>query len=263
MAPGTYDIIGHKRSRCFGRVEHRMPAGDDVEHGLGHDRRPHIVSRSRQVGQARQDVDLRKRRCRRLDALGRRSHRFAQLDEQVVLQVFRLLLGREHFFLVLLQLGRDVPLGVLERLLADEVAGDLLALGVGDFQVVAEDRVESDLHRRDAGAAHRLGLVRGDPLLAAFGQLALRVELGVEAAANEAAVAGHKRAIVRQRRFELRPHVRTQVEPLLQLRQAAPPCGRRASPSPSGSDSSVRPMKLRSRGVARPVVTRASSRSMS
>ena len=44
----------------------------------------------------------------------------------------------EHLFLVLLELRRDVALGVFERLLADVVGRDLLAVRVRDFQVVAE-----------------------------------------------------------------------------------------------------------------------------
>ena len=84
------------------------------------------------------------------------------------------LLGREDLLLVLLQLRRDVALGVLDRLLADVVGGDLalaLRLGVRDLDVVAEDLVEADLEARDAGAADLLGLELGDPRLAAAGSL--------------------------------------------------------------------------------------------
>ena len=40
-------------------------------------------------------------------------------------------LGAEDLVLVLLQLGRDVTLGVLDGLLADVVGGDLGACGCG------------------------------------------------------------------------------------------------------------------------------------
>ena len=52
---------------------------------------------------------------------------------------------------------------------------------------------------------HLLGLVRGDPLLAAGGELAELVELGVVAGADEAAVAGHERAVVDERRVRAWP----------------------------------------------------------
>ena len=56
------------------------------------------------------------------------------------------------------------------------------------------------------------GLVAGDPLLAAVGQLAQLVELGVKAVANEAAVAAAQRAVVDQRRFELAAQLGAQIE---------------------------------------------------
>ena len=49
-------------------------------------------------------------------------------------------------------------------------------MGVGDFQVVAEDLVEADLDVGDAGLVHRFGLIVGHPLFAALHQLALLVE---------------------------------------------------------------------------------------
>ena len=77
----------------------------------------------------------------------RGSDRFAEFDEQIVLQVLRALLSGEHFFLMLLQLGRDVTLGVLERLLADEVRRHLVAVSVGDFEIITEYFVVRNLQR--------------------------------------------------------------------------------------------------------------------
>ena len=74
---------------------------------------------------------------------------------------------------MLLELGSDVPLGVLDRLLADVVAGDVAALGLGlgvrDLDVIAEDLVEADLQALDPGAPDLLGLKLGDPRLAPLG----------------------------------------------------------------------------------------------
>ena len=154
-----------------------MPAVEDPQHRLLDDLRPAVVPLPGQLGQGRQHVELGQHRGRGLHPPPRRRHRVAQLQEQLVLQLLRLLVGREDLFLVLLQLRRDVALGVLDRLLADVVVGDLLAVGVGDLDVIAEDLVEADLERGDAGPLDLLGLVAGDPLLAAVGQLAQGVQL--------------------------------------------------------------------------------------
>ena len=198
-------VVGHERALRLDDVEHRMPAVDDPQHRLVDDLAAGSSSRCRASSASAASTSswasaaavacIRRR-------VGR--HRVAQLEEQLVLQLLRLLVGRQDLLLVLLQLRRDVALGVLDRLLADVVGGDLLAVGVGDLDVVAEDLVEADLQARDAGPLGLLGLVAGDPLLAAVGQLAQRVELGAEAVADEAAVAARQRAVVGQRRVERR-----------------------------------------------------------
>ena len=134
---------------------------------------------------------------------------------------------------------------------------------VGDFEVVAEDLVEADLQVGDARPLGFFGLVAGDPLLAAAGQLAKRVEFGVEAVADEAAVAADQRAIVVQRRVELAAESgHRSISASSCVEQHG--CVRAVSLAfTAGSVRSVRPRKLRSRGLARPVVTRASSRSTS
>ena len=68
-----------------------------------------------------------------------------KVQEQRVLQFLGLFVGRQDFFLVFLQLGRDVALGVLNRLLADVFGRNLFAVRVGDLDVVAENLIEPDL----------------------------------------------------------------------------------------------------------------------
>src|SRR5437660_517291 len=67
----------------------------------------------------------------------------SQGDEQLVLQLAGAVLGAEDLVLVLLQLGRDVALGPLDRLLADVVGRDARLVRLGDLDVVAEDLVEA------------------------------------------------------------------------------------------------------------------------
>ena len=99
-------------------------------------------------------------------------------------------------------------------------------MGVRDFEVVAEDRVEADLDVGDAGPLAFGRLVLGHPLLAAGGELAEFVEVAAVAGADEAAVAGHERAFVDERQFERAADVGAEVEPLFELLQAARWCGR-------------------------------------
>ena len=118
LAPGRH-VVGHERAFRLDHVEHRMPPVEDPQHRLLDDLRPAVVPLPGQFGQRRQHVQLGQHGGRGLHPPPRRRHRLAQLQEQLVLQLLRLLVGREDLLLVFLQLGRDVTLGVLDRLLAD------------------------------------------------------------------------------------------------------------------------------------------------
>ena len=144
-----------------------MPTGFDIEHGLGHDRGPHVIPRASQLRQAGQHVHFGQRVGGGLQPVGGAVTRSRKLHEHVVFQCLGLLFGREDLFFVLFQLRRDVPLRILERLFADVFGRHLVAMGVRDFQVVAEHLVESDLDAGDAGAFGFGSLVLGHPLLAA------------------------------------------------------------------------------------------------
>ena len=85
--------------------------------------------------------------------------------------------GREHFFFVLFQFGSDKSFRVFQCLFADEIRGDLVAMSIGDFDVVAKDFVEAHFQIGNTGLLHGIGLILGDPLLATSGQLAQRVQL--------------------------------------------------------------------------------------
>ena len=89
-----------------------------------------------------------------------------------------LLFGVEHFALVILQLGGGEALGVDQGLLAFVVGGREVQIGAGDFDVVAEDVVEADLQRGDAGALALAGFDLGDVLVAVLAEVAELVELG-------------------------------------------------------------------------------------
>jgi len=146
----------------------------------------------------------------------------ADLLEQFGLEGLGAVLGREDLRLVPLQFVGDVAFGVLEGLLADVVVRDLLAVGVGDLDVVAEDLVEPHLQVRHAGAAGLFGLVAGQPALPVGADAAEAVQLGVEAAGDHATVAQDVGAVGVDR-------------PLDEFRGCAQPAQRRA-----GLDDQVR-----------------------
>ena len=225
-SPPARHVVGHKRPVRLEHVQHRMPPVDDLQLRLFDDRRPAIVPLPGQLRQRDEHVELRQHVGRGLHPPPRGRHRVAKLQEQLVLQLLRFLVGREHLLLVFFQLGRDVALGVFYRLFADVFGRYLLAMGVGDFDVVAENLVEADLERGNARPLALLGLIAGDPLLAAAGQLAQGVERLVVTVADEAAVAAGERAVVGQRRIEPAAEIGAKIDRRLQLVQVARSCGR-------------------------------------
>ena len=92
-------------------------------------------------------------------------------------------------------------------------------LAVGDFNVIAEHFVERDFQIRDAGRRGLLGLIAGDPFLAARRQVAQPIQLAAIPAADNAAVFARQRAIVHERRFQLRANLRAEIEAGFELRK--------------------------------------------
>ena len=130
------------------------------------------------------------------DALGVRGGALADVGEEFLFEGEDLVFGVEHFALVVLQLGRGEALGVDQGLLALVVGGREVLIGAGDFDVVAEDVVEADLERGDAGALALAGFDLGDVLLAVLAEVAEFVELGVIAGADGAAIGEVERRLV-------------------------------------------------------------------
>jgi len=67
-----------------------------------------------------------------------------------------------------------------------------MQIGLGNFDVIAEDVIETDFQRSDVGAL-ALALFHGsDDLFAVLAEVAQLVQLGVEAAANDAGLGGQR-----------------------------------------------------------------------
>ena len=155
----------------------------------------------------------------------------ADAEEQVVLDVARAVLRREHARLVLLQLRRDVALGVLQRLLAHVVGGDFLLVRVRDLDVIAEDLVVADLERGDFRALDLARLEARDPALAVALDRAQLVEFGGIAFADEAAFLQEHRRVGGDGGADERARLVHRVEPLADGAEARVPAPRSGAPS--------------------------------
>ena len=91
-------------------------------------------------------------------------HLLPQRHEELVLELLRALISTEDFRFLLLQLRRNEPLGIHQRLFPLIVIRHQFQIGLAHLDVVAEDLVEADLQRFDAGARALRILQRSYPL---------------------------------------------------------------------------------------------------
>ncbi len=179
-----------------------------------------------QIGQRHQHVQLGQHRRGGLQSRRAGGHSFAQFAEQGIFQVARFFVGREHVLFVLFQFRGDVAFGVFDRLFANVVGRNLRAVRMRNLQIVAKNLIESDLEVGNARSLALGGLIAGDPLLAAAGQLAQRVELGRKTVAHESAVTARQRTLVGQCLFQPAAQFATQIEPLFELGEQSALAGR-------------------------------------
>jgi hypothetical protein len=111
---------------------------------------------------------------------------------------------RGDLVLELLEFRRDVPLGVLEGLLAGERIGRPPRLGRGQLDVVAEDRVVPDLQRRQVVLGDQPGLVIRQPHAGVLFQTPGLVEFLVDPVPHGPAVPEMARGVVDQRLLDPR-----------------------------------------------------------
>src|SRR5205823_14251402 len=108
--------------------------------------------------------------------------------EQLGLASEQRLLRGEHLLLELGELRRDVALAARDRLLADVVPRHLREVRLRDLDVVTEHAVVANLEAGDAAVLLLAGLDREDLVLAAIDEPAARIDLGVVAGADRAAL---------------------------------------------------------------------------
>src|ERR1043166_4510707 len=180
-----------------------MTAALELQRERRRDIGPHVPFVLGDLGQRAPGVEPRQRRRARLHPTERRADAPPQCVDHLGLPRADPLLGAEHLGLVFLELGRHVALGARERLAALVVARHALTMRVGDFDVITEDLVESDLERADAGALPLARLQAGDVLLAAVARVLQLVQLAVEPGADRVAVLETRGWAVDERAGEL------------------------------------------------------------
>jgi hypothetical protein len=117
----------------------------DLEPARRLDQRPPPAVLARRLRDPLQRVELGERGRELLQRARARGGARPHLLEELELEPDRALLRRQDARLELLELGRDVALGVLQRLLADVVGRAPLALRVGDLEVVPKTELKPTL----------------------------------------------------------------------------------------------------------------------
>ena len=111
-----------------------------------------VVALGGEMGEAGEHVELRQRGGGLANARGIARHLAADADEQVAFQRRGCAPRRPESSLLFFQLRRGEAFGVHQCLLALVIRRRQVQIGLRDFDVVAEDIVEADLERGDAGA---------------------------------------------------------------------------------------------------------------
>ena len=126
-------------------------------------------------------------------------HAFAQFAKNLVFQRMNVYFGVADDGLAFLHLGRDVAFAVHSRLLADVFLGNRLRrlrhLRLGNLDVVTEHAVVAHLEARDPQAFAFADFEGGNPFPAFLDVCIHRIELGIGAGSNHAALAYGERQV--------------------------------------------------------------------
>ena len=75
----------------------------------------------------------------------------AHFAEKIVFKISNSFLRAEDFSFVILQFGRDIPLGINKRLLTNVIVGNFTRAAFTNFDVVAENFIITNFKRTNAG----------------------------------------------------------------------------------------------------------------
>src|SRR5690606_11292513 len=160
-------------------LDHRMAPILDEETRALIDDGTDVAALRREAREGREHVDLGDGLRDLLILRDLRRGCLAELEEALVLDLVRSLARVEDLVLVVLELGGDETLAVLERLLAEPIVRHLVAMRVRHLEVVAENLVVADLEARDSRALALRLLKACEPALALPRDLPELVELGI------------------------------------------------------------------------------------
>jgi hypothetical protein len=142
-------VVGDKtlalRSHEFLLLDHRMPPADDFNVRRVVELRPAVIAQCGIVGEGRQHIHFGQ--CQRglPDSPRLPSNGRAQFGKHAPLDLDDLLLGIEDFGLIFLEFRRGEALGVDQCLPPLIIRRHQVQVDPGDFEVVAEYRIEPDL----------------------------------------------------------------------------------------------------------------------
>ena len=171
-----------------------------------------VVALGGKVGEAGQHIQFRQHRRCLADAPRLVRHQAPGGEEQVALEGVASLLRVKDLRFQFLQLRRGEPFGIHERLLAFVIRRSKVQIGLRDFDVIAEDTVEADFQRRDAGAFALAGFDLGQQLFAVLAQAAEFVELRIVAGPDQPTLAEKHRGLGMDRFLEQLAHVSKLVQ---------------------------------------------------
>src|SRR6266478_8237042 len=173
-----------------------MAAGDDEEFASGGEFRASVTAIGAKFREGGKNVKLRDGRGGLAQARRFCGNAGAQVDEKLALDFEDAFVGGKDFAFVFFQLRRSEALGIDQSLLALVIVGREMQVGLGNFNVVAENMVEADFKRSDVGALTLALFHGGDDLFAVLAKIAQLVEFGVKAGANDAGLGGQRRRFV-------------------------------------------------------------------
>ena len=144
--------------------DYGVAAGGDVQFVGFIKQRPDVALVGGHFGQGSGYVQLGQGIGRGQQAVGGHADLLAKLSEQAAFDFQDAVFGVEDERFVFFQFGGDVSFGVGQGLFADVILGGQVAVGAGDFNVVAKDFVVTNFQRLEPGPFALYSFEVGDPV---------------------------------------------------------------------------------------------------
>ena len=173
-----------------------MAAGFDLQAGLADELGATPLQRDGALGESSQHVEAGERPSEQAQGRDLQLQGIEHLLEQELFTGQRAFLRRQCLVFEGLQFGRDVALGVLQRLAALVVGGDFVDLALSDLDIKTVHAVELHAQIGNAGAGALTRFQIDQEAVAVVLDRAQLVELSVKTGRDHAAVAQHDGRLV-------------------------------------------------------------------